>query len=1363
MLPRILRRSSSVTPLVSALAILALLTVDVASASPARAAEPPANSQISIARVSSASQPSGSSFEYVLNYTCSAVDADFCNDFTIKLPLNSPGITTPSMTDTGAHGWAYRIEPLPGLTATGSVVGSDYVIAFSTPVPTGISQTIKFFATPPNLWTADGTTWSLLPTASGSNVEPFTATDAVVSTATAVARVNVNKTVIGGATSLQPGSTIMYNLEAYCDKAYAPLGSLAMTSARLVDTLPNGMTYVADTANPAAEVVGNTITWSFDGTTVPVPETCRGGYYSSNFTFTARVDDDVEEGSTLTNAATFFVLPVGQTDEISDTAELSLPVKSNPDPWEGGAALTKSAVGAAGYVNGLPETYAGNWITPSSPSPNLDYATVEAQFAVTAKLSTSGFRKRIVDPLPCLDNVDSSGSEPLYVSPAPSDPVCENPAFHPTVLAIIDWNEQGSDFPAVYAAGWRPQVILKNGTTVDVEKTSEGNIGNYTYGAFFAIPASLREQVSQIVLPELNGPRGATTSLRIAGYADASLSGSARLKNTVTVTPYWQDNVDPEQSRTASATLRVIPPTVRLGILKYGPNYSTDFVTSAGSTVATTITVTTTTPLPITSPLVVADLLPIGVTWASPPTTLTWTGSDGPIVSSVEAIDNFDNSGRQLLRFTIPAGSVGSGVKQLVAVMNLLTSPEPQSMVNTAQVFAPDANVDATCGSGTWSNDDPSDLAGDGDTQSASCSNSMKLRTTGSGPPAFSIKKSVKGDLDTLPRFFPAVGVVNPAGGAAQYEITWTNTGGNDLRDVVIYDVLPHVGDTGTLNTQTPRLSAFTPTLNTVGAAPTGATVYYSASYNACRPELLTIPGCVADWSTTPPGGDLANVKAIKITSSSTYVSGESLKFSFTMTVPRLDPSSQIAWNSAAARASFATDGGSSSTPLLPAEGPKVGLQGSYPAVTIVKEDVKGNGGNDPTDPVILAPGATTGLVFHVTNTGNQPLTNVNVTDAVTAGDGTVTGMDCDFRGDGSLRGTRWAGPFPVGATFDCTATLSALTPEVLHTDLATVNATGALLGEPVTASDPYSARVDGTPGIAIVKYVNGRDANTAPGINIAVGDSASWTYKVTNAGDVPLGEVTVRDDNGTPELSADDWDAEYVSGDTNENGLLDLDEVWWFRSPVAKNIAVVAGGYDNLASVTGTPPRGEPVTATDPAHLYGVDPSLSIVKYINGEDANEKPGVLVAAGSLMDFRYVVTNTGNTPLTDLTVTDDQGITVSCLDVGGTPVTELAVDESVDCYATQRATFTGSYTNIGTATARGPETVDAEGNDTPGRTVTDSDPANAYVPAPPAPPAPPAGGLAATGAEFAPFAALATLVLAMGLLLIGLRRVGRRRP
>ena len=85
--------------------------------------------------------------------------------------------------------------------------------------------------------------------------------------------------------------------------------------------------------------------------------------------------------------------------------------------------------------------------------------------------------------------------------------------------------------------------------------------------------------------------------------------------------------------------------------------------------------------------------------------------------------------------------------------------------------------------------------------------------------------------------------------------------------------------------------------------------------------------------------------------------------------------------------------------------------------------------------------------------------------------------------------------------------------------------------------------------------------------------------------------------------------------------------------------------------------------------------PSIDIEKSTNGVDADTPTGPLVPVGDTVNWEYVVTNTGNTQLTGVAVTDDQGVSVSC------PKTTLAAGESMTCTASDTA-LVGQYENEG---------------------------------------------------------------------------------
>jgi hypothetical protein len=130
-----------------------------------------------------------------------------------------------------------------------------------------------------------------------------------------------------------------------------------------------------------------------------------------------------------------------------------------------------------------------------------------------------------------------------------------------------------------------------------------------------------------------------------------------------------------------------------------------------------------------------------------------------------------------------------------------------------------------------------------------------------------------------------------------------------------------------------------------------------------------------------------------------------------------------------------------------------------------------------------------------------------------------------------------------------------------------------------------------------------------------------------------------------------------------------------------------------------GDPVPGQPLKTFD-ANCRPVGPSVEIKKSTNGEDADAPPGPSIALGSIVTWRYVVTNTGTVPLTSVLVVDDHAsVTVSC---GGQ--TTLAPAASMTCTATGVVTQLGQYRNVGTVTANW-ATPTANG------TLTDTDPSH----------------------------------------------------
>ncbi|MBV7335436.1 hypothetical protein KFU94_45785 [Chloroflexi bacterium TSY] len=197
----------------------------------------------------------------------------------------------------------------------------------------------------------------------------------------------------------------------------------------------------------------------------------------------------------------------------------------------------------------------------------------------------------------------------------------------------------------------------------------------------------------------------------------------------------------------------------------------------------------------------------------------------------------------------------------------------------------------------------------------------------------------------------------------------------------------------------------------------------------------------------------------------------------------------------------------------------------------------------------------------------------------------------------------------------------------------------------------------------------------------IAPDDKVEWTYVVTNIGQTPLRNVQVVDDKLsalTPPVTPT-----FVSGDTNNDQVLDLTETWVFTATgIAQDLPNPDGAtpacYVNIGSVTGQ--FGEQtVNDSDPSsYCNPPNPAIDIEKATNGpgqipQDADTPTGPRITVGNEVVWNYVVRNIGDTDLRDVVVTDDKLDTISC------PRNMLAINESMTCRATGTATV-GQYEN-----------------------------------------------------------------------------------
>jgi uncharacterized repeat protein (TIGR01451 family)/LPXTG-motif cell wall-anchored protein len=166
--------------------------------------------------------------------------------------------------------------------------------------------------------------------------------------------------------------------------------------------------------------------------------------------------------------------------------------------------------------------------------------------------------------------------------------------------------------------------------------------------------------------------------------------------------------------------------------------------------------------------------------------------------------------------------------------------------------------------------------------------------------------KTVLGALDEAAASGPGPDGSNVAGrttpgGRMTWYLTIGNRGNVAAKDPVYIDIFPRVGDTGVKRIDQQRNSQWAPILVSPIVVPTGWTVQYSTSANPCRQEVGPSPsnpanwppGCQApNWSTDTSLFALSTYKSVRVARAGSVAIGASgLTFKWEMRAPAYDSS----------------------------------------------------------------------------------------------------------------------------------------------------------------------------------------------------------------------------------------------------------------------------------------------------------------------------------------------------------------------------------------------------------------------------------------------------------------------------------------
>ncbi|WP_420367201.1 DUF7507 domain-containing protein [Curtobacterium sp. L1-20] len=317
--------------------------------------------------------------------------------------------------------------------------------------------------------------------------------------------------------------------------------------------------------------------------------------------------------------------------------------------------------------------------------------------------------------------------------------------------------------------------------------------------------------------------------------------------------------------------------------------------------------------------------------------------------------------------------------------------------------------------------------------------------------------------------------------------------------------------------------------------------------------------------------------------------------------------------------------------------------------------------------------GDTIQYTFTVTNTGDLTMSNVGVTDAK------VGAVTC---------------PEPTlapGASQECTAdepytvTAADLTNGSVDNS-ATAHGTppGSTTPKTTTPSTTSTTTTTPAPALTMVKSASPNSES-----DFVVGQEITYSFLVTNTGNVPLSDITINEGEFTGTGTMSDPTCP-------EPTLAAGAKVTCTATYTLTQADVDSGSVTNSATAGGTPPENGGTPPTSPPSDVTIpipdNPAITVAKTASASKATE-------AGQKITYSFKVTNTGNVTLRNVTVDEGDFSGTGQLSDVVCPEPTLASGVAETCTATYTVTQAdidngGSITNTATATGTPP------GDDTP---------------------------------------------------------------
>lgn len=694
---------------------------------------------------------------------------------------------------------------------------------------------------------------------------------------------------------------------------------------KIVDTIPDGLTYVNDNASGVYDASAKTVTWEFDAPTTAEQEAATDSLFNKEIELNLKFNDDIANFAKFTNNVHSEGTDISDQTVVSDaSADISAGI-SDPNNIPPG---TQYWPNHGGPIDGQGST--GPTFNSNNPDPVV-YDSALLGFSIDALAGptdspTKDFEKYTitydVDGNLNLAYLDFSGWANFRPDTSYPDGVSLSSAPRIDIYVTVNGEERKAISDTEFTG--------KSFTLQDLGLSSSDHVSQFRFD-FTNAPAGL---YTPFMYPRFTIKKGFTGTVTNKVHYDVTGYNKAGEKVS------WNNNseADTINSLTGPRTAEVVaPPADSIPIARSAiafDNSDNGVVKAGDNRITGSFANDKSSPEEMNQPLESMVLLPVGVVVneANPEYQLMslsgkWdeATSDGNNQNGNVAIVNndYNGTGRQLIKVQWNDAILNPGRLLSYSFNVVIQESAPTPLRMDTHGFSGEEKLAVPSGAATLTDSyleiDTADLNGDGNTTQNSVLSSNQYRMIKENQ--VKTEKLVKGDKDDTYSKFAHTSL----GGAIDYQLTMTNEGSN-IGNFVMMDVLSSEGDLG-ITDNTSRGSKFTPELTGAITLPSEwngkVTIKYSEATNPSRKTLddnvnypettehLTDPADAQEpnWVTADQVSDWSKIHSFIVTlDDGAWTTGETITLSFSMKAPSELPSdltnpdnddqTRAAWNS---------------------------------------------------------------------------------------------------------------------------------------------------------------------------------------------------------------------------------------------------------------------------------------------------------------------------------------------------------------------------------------------------------------------------------------------------------------------------------